>query len=331
MKTPITILRYSHKHGENHTTHLTEDAAKGELIGIAAQFWNGIACLDGSPCAVDGCTGAPWTPDNLTDTETIDTYFAHTPDESYDLIPSEIDLADDTAVQQLIADVLGQLNAEVCGDTEADALRDLADRAGFTWTCERDHSTLWNMPGETACSACGTPRASGAADDLDQTDGTDKLAGGEESRLDLGDYARAFACVAQLDSQTRTALRQALHDHHTGQTEQAILDQVRATLAEKRSEHPAVGVMFTAMDFDEGHYITAGTAHIVYKDGVTEYVEFFPASVHDLIREFGRVSPDGVMVVNLSHDEIHLARDITAADVHERLTATISETEERFP
>jgi hypothetical protein len=100
MNIPITVfvLQHTHdRHGEDITVHANETAAKSELHTHAVNNWTDLHCVDGADCDVDGCTGVPGDPFDLSRDTAIDAFFdhrAHT--ETYSIVDHEVEVPSQT-------------------------------------------------------------------------------------------------------------------------------------------------------------------------------------------------------------------------------------------
>jgi hypothetical protein len=139
--------------------------------------------------------------------------------------------------------------------------------------------------------------------------------------LDVTDDASAAQSVRQLDDRARTLLRQALKTYAAVDTETAILDIVRTTLAQQKPDENLVGVVFTASDYDEGYFISHVGGATIYPDGDLGYLfdVDFPDELRARFAELPQVAPDSMLLVSLRHNKIYLTRDTTAATLGTQL------------
>jgi hypothetical protein len=87
------------------------------------------------------------------------------------------------------------------------------------------------------------------------------------------DWENLTAWTSNLDSGQRDRLADALRHATTAQRYQEIVDTVREVLAREEPERPAVAVVFTTMDWDNGYFLTA-TGRVLFADGSVDEVEF---------------------------------------------------------
>lgn len=87
------------------------------------------------------------------------------------------------------------------------------------------------------------------------------------------DWANLAAWVSGLDSGLRDRLSDALRHEETAQRYREIVGTVREVLAREQPDRPAVAVVFTTMEWDNGFFLTA-TGRVLFADGSTDDVEF---------------------------------------------------------
>jgi hypothetical protein len=73
--TTVYVLRYSHKHGDELSAHVSLEAAIDDIAGIARECWHEIA----------DDPRAPETPDNLSDEDAVSVYFERNTEENYEI------------------------------------------------------------------------------------------------------------------------------------------------------------------------------------------------------------------------------------------------------
>lgn len=81
------------------------------------------------------------------------------------------------------------------------------------------------------------------------------------------------AWVSDLDSGQRDRLADALRHAVTAQRYRDMLDIVREVLAREEPDRPAVAVVFTTMEWDNGYFLTA-TGRVLFDGGSVDDVEF---------------------------------------------------------
>lgn len=117
--------------------------------------------------------------------------------------------------------------------------------------------------------------------------------------LDLTDEDTTAAAVVTLDAGQRDRLIRALRDADSAEHDKALLDLIHEKLSEATHPHDpeAVGVVFTADQWDNGNFLTEhGT--VVRIDGTTFVVTFDGAG--DLLTdEYGSRGEDFTLYVHL--------------------------------
>jgi hypothetical protein len=87
------------------------------------------------------------------------------------------------------------------------------------------------------------------------------------------DWENLTVWVSGLDSGQRDRLADALRHAATAQRYQDMVDTVREVLAREEPGRAAVAVVFTAMEWDNGFFLTA-TGRVLFGDGSVDEVEF---------------------------------------------------------
>lgn len=137
---------------------------------------------------------------------------------------------------------------------------------------------------------------------------------------DLAGWAKALPAVK------RTALALALRDTEATDRQALILDIVRSTLADEFPDMEVACVVFTAMDFDNGNFIT-GYGDVYTADGTKDSVDFNgdvrgPDTIDTLLTdEYGSVGAGHAVVVDPRTGEFD--DDTYGEDLIERATAKL--------
>lgn len=120
--------------------------------------------------------------------------------------------------------------------------------------------------------------------------------------LDTTDDTTLAASVAKLDSSMRHRLRRALRDTESAENDAAILATICEVLAEYAPDNPALGVVFTTMEFENGYYLTP-SGDVLFADGTTDNVDF--DDIEDaLTEEHGCRGPSYTLTVDLRTGEM---------------------------
>lgn len=87
------------------------------------------------------------------------------------------------------------------------------------------------------------------------------------------DWEDLATWVSNLDIGRRDRLADALRHAATAQRHGYVVDTVREVLAREEPGRPAVAVVFTTMEWDNGYFLT-GTGRVLFADGSADDVEF---------------------------------------------------------
>lgn len=85
----IVTLHYSHRHGDEITVHLSDDAALNAIHDLVLDSWVQVPC-GGLACAVPDCAGIPAHPEAVDRDTLIRSYFTHNDDESWHIESHEV-------------------------------------------------------------------------------------------------------------------------------------------------------------------------------------------------------------------------------------------------
>lgn len=116
--------------------------------------------------------------------------------------------------------------------------------------------------------------------------------------IDLTDDRTTAASVAALSDAERVRLAEALRAADSAANQEVILGAVRGKLAELT---PAVGVLFTAMEWDNGYFLD-DTGVVLFADNTTADIEFGIGDV--LTDEYGSVGAGFTLAVDLRSGEL---------------------------
>lgn len=120
---------------------------------------------------------------------------------------------------------------------------------------------------------------------------------GQAVTLDLADDSRLAAGIATLDDAARDRLRDALRDYASAEADRLIIATIRETLAREAPEQTPVGVLFTTMEYDNGHFLTP-YAEVLFDDGSVEQIDF-PEIDRALTDEYGARGANFTVAVDL--------------------------------
>ena len=109
--------------------------------------------------------------------------------------------------------------------------------------------------------------------------------------------------VDELDSETRDALLRRLRKSLAAEQDQALLDAIRYHLATNRRElgrRRPRWVIFGAMEWDNGHFLTGTTATVYFANGDHVPVDFHGSGVDELLTDmYGARGPMAALGVDL--------------------------------
>lgn len=110
--------------------------------------------------------------------------------------------------------------------------------------------------------------------------------------IDTTSDATIAASVATLGPAARHKIAQALRAAQAADNDASILNAIRQTLTQDTPALPAIGVLFSTAEWENGHYLD-NNATALFSDGTTEGIEF------DISDDYGPVRANFILAVDL--------------------------------
>lgn len=124
------------------------------------------------------------------------------------------------------------------------------------------------------------------------------------------------ASLAGLDSEVRYRIQRALREIDTSSSESVIVTSIREALP---SDRPVVGVLFSTLEWDNGHYLTS-RGEVLFDDGHSEEFDF--EELDDVLTdEYGCQGADFTLAVDMRTGSLD-ADDYGNPDIRARFNYT---------